>query len=141
MEEIRRKPAVMEPSQAPKRARTTKSPAKFLHAAWHIRAIDHTKMLMLGNRVCLERLLDQLGGDHKPHPLADREPLEGQVLGIHENKIGKIEYGPQPEYPGARLVLVWQRASTMETDPPIVPKENVSEDGGIVSDSLLTRRS
>ena len=37
------------------------------------------------------------GGYHKPHPFADRESLERQVLGILKDQIAKIEDGSEPE--------------------------------------------
>lgn len=40
-------PGVIAPSQAPKMKRTTNSPPKLVHAAWHKSAIAHTKTLKL----------------------------------------------------------------------------------------------
>lgn len=41
------KPAVIDPSHMPRINLTTKSPAKFLHAAWEHNATAHTNMLKL----------------------------------------------------------------------------------------------
>lgn len=44
------------------------------------------------------RAIAKLAWDyHKPHPFTDREPLERQILRVLENKVGKVEYGSQPE--------------------------------------------
>lgn len=40
-------PAVMEPSHIPRISRTTNRPAKFVHAAWHIKATAQVKMFIL----------------------------------------------------------------------------------------------
>ena len=86
-------PGVTAPSHIPRMKRTANKPPKFLQAAWHNKAMDQMKMLMLAWVSAFERsgmLPDQ------PHPSPDRPPLEGQVLWIFENEVGEVKDCSKP---------------------------------------------
>lgn len=78
------------PSHIPRIKRTTKRPAKFLHAACEHRAIAQTKMLML--RITLVEFRS-LGITNTPHPFTDGETLQGQVLRVLKDEVTQIEDG------------------------------------------------
>lgn len=88
-----KKPAVIEPSQAPRINLTIKRPAKFLHAAWEQSATAQTKMLKL----LTSKDSSSLGkGYYGPHPFRYWKFLQEKVLRKLEREITEIKYGPQP---------------------------------------------
>lgn len=88
-------PAVIEPSHIPRMMRTTKSPAKFLHAAWEHRAIAQMDMFKLSSGGPFSPGHGE-GADTVPHPLSDREALETEVLRKLEEEVAEVEDGPEP---------------------------------------------
>jgi len=87
------KPGVIAPSHTPRMKRTANKPPKSLQAAWHNKAMDQMKMLMLVWRSALKRfgvLSDE------PHPFSDRPPLKSQVLWVLENEVREGKNRPEP---------------------------------------------
>ena len=80
------KPAVIEPSHMPRMSRTAKSPPKLWHAAWAQSATPHVKMLILRHRASAQPDATGFCEIHGvPHPLADGEALQGEVLRVLEH--------------------------------------------------------
>jgi hypothetical protein len=77
-------PGVIAPSHIPRMKRTANKPPKLLQAAWHNKAMDQMKMLMLVWRSALEQF-NRLSNE--PHPFPDRPPLESQVLRVLEGEV------------------------------------------------------
>lgn len=94
-------PAVIDPSHMPRMRRTTNNPAKFLQAACVQRATPQIKMLMLGFKVNDHSSLSS--ENDVPHPLADWEPLQCQVLRVLEDEVTQVEDGAEPVVSTMRL--------------------------------------
>ena len=92
-------PGVIAPSQMPRNARHAKNSPKLRAAAWHSSATDQTKMLKLRRAQLRPKRAGTAGA---PHPLADGEVLESQVLRPLEAEEEEVEDRAEP----VELVLV-----------------------------------
>ena len=96
-----RNPAVTAPSHMPRTKRAARSPPKLVHAACAQRATDQMKTFTLDKNVLMwidHRQKSKFGKKEwgSPDPLADGEPLEGEVLRVFESAVTEIENSCQP---------------------------------------------